>query len=157
MVSTHLKNMLVKLVIFPKVRGENKKYLKAPVQAPITDATRSRIHHQMHLLLGGVSCLALLSWWFSPKFLPGWDRWDRWSSFPGGHSKGRDKINSTNCLIYDAQGFLRVFPWKPLLKRSNHNFCEYVGSCLKTGSQWIMKVHRVPFIQINEYIIYPLI
>ena len=29
-VSTHLKNMLVKLDHLPKVRGENKKYLKAP-------------------------------------------------------------------------------------------------------------------------------
>ena len=27
-VSTHLKNMLVKLDIFPKFRGKNKKYLK---------------------------------------------------------------------------------------------------------------------------------
>ena len=27
---THLKNMLVKLDHFPKVRGENKKYLKPP-------------------------------------------------------------------------------------------------------------------------------
>ena len=29
-VSTHLKNMIVKLDHFPKVRGENKKYLKPP-------------------------------------------------------------------------------------------------------------------------------
>ena len=29
---THLKNMLIKLEIFPKVRGENKKYLKPPTR-----------------------------------------------------------------------------------------------------------------------------
>ena len=31
---THLKNMLVKLEIFPKFRGENKKYLKPPPTLP---------------------------------------------------------------------------------------------------------------------------
>ena len=33
-VSTHLKNMLVKLDYFPKFRGENKKKLKPPSRAP---------------------------------------------------------------------------------------------------------------------------
>ena len=52
-VSTHLKNMLVKLEIFPKVWGENKKYLKPPPRLgaynilPLSKVTR--IHRMGNL------------------------------------------------------------------------------------------------------------